>query len=345
MENQIPYTDMLDLIPAPCFCVENGVIVARNAAAEGLLLPLGAQVRDLLATGKEEYPDFQGGNLYLTLDWGGTTLGASVERKGDCDFFLLEEAGENPALTALALAARELRTPLSAMTATTEALGGDPEAVAHLNRDIAQMLRILGNMSTAITPPHHPELLDIRALFEEIFQKAAAQLESADRKLICQNLPVSVFTLADPQELERAAWNLLSNAVKFSAPSSEIQISLTRRGRMLYFSVQDPGDKIPDSIRGQIFRRYLRQPAIEDGRYGLGLGLVMVRSAAASHGGTVLIDSPGGVGTRVTLTLTIRQDVSPGLRSPILRVDYAGERDHGLIELSEVLPADCYRSF
>lgn len=345
MDTQIPYTDMLDLIPAPCFCVEDGVITARNAAAERLLLPLGTPIRDLLATGKEEYADFQGGNLYLTLDLGGTAFGASVERKGNCDFFLLAEAGESPALTALALAARELRTPLSAITATTEALGGNPEATAHLNRNIAQMLRILGNMSTAATPPHHPELLDIRALFEEIFQKASAQLETAGRRLVYQNLPVSIFTLADPQELERAAWNLLSNAAKFSDPDSAIRASLTRRGRMLYFTVQDLGEKVPDPIRGQIFRRYLRQPAIEDGRYGLGLGLVMVRSAAANHGGTVLIDSPGGIGTRITLTLTIRQDIPQRLRSPILRVDYTGERDHGLIELSEVLPADCYREF
>ena len=32
-----------------------------------------------------------------------------------------------------------------------------------------------------------------------------------------------------------------------------------------------------------------------------------------------------------------------GLRSPVLRVDYAGEQDHTLVELSDCLPADLYK--
>ncbi len=348
MDGQTPYMDMLNLIAAPCFCVKDGVITACNAAADRLLLPLGNPVRGLLVTGKEEYADFQSGSLYLTLELGGTVFGASVARKGGYDFFLLEEENWNQELTALALAAKDLRSPLAALTATTESLSlraETQEDAAHLNRSIARMLRILGNMSAAANPSHHPELLDISALFAEVFQKAAAQLEAADRKLIYQDLPISLYTLADPQELERAALNLLSNAAKFSPPGSEIRASLTRRGRMLYLTVQNSGEQIPEAILGNVFHRYLRQPAIEDGRYGIGLGLVLVRSAAAHHGGTVLIDSPGGVGTRVTLTLAIRQDAPKGFRSPILRIDYSGERDHGLIELSDVLPADCYREF
>ena len=348
MDSQTPYTDMLNLIAAPCFCVKDGVITACNAAADRLLLPLGEPVHGLLATGREEYADFQSGSLYLTLDLGGTAFGASVERKGGYDFFLLEEENWNQELTALALAAKDLRSPLAALTATVEGLSLRPENqedAAHLNRGIARMLRVLGNMSAAANPSHHPELLDIRTLFEEVFQKAALQLEAADRRLVYQDLPVSLYTLADPQELERAALNLLSNAAKFSPPGSEIRASLTRRGRMLYLTVQNPGEQIPEAIRGNVFHRYLRQPVIEDGRYGIGLGLVLVRSAAAHHGGAVLIDSPGGDGTRVTLTLAIRQDAPKGFRSPILRIDYSGERDHGLIELSDVLPADCYGEF
>ena len=41
------------------------------------------------------------------------------------------------------------------------------------------------------------------------------------------------------------------------------------------------------------------------------------------------------------MSLTIRQD-GTNLRSRILMVDYAGERDHGLIELSDSLPLNLY---
>ena len=83
--------------------------------------------------------------------------------------------------------------------------------------------------------------------------------------------------------------------------------------------------------------------AVEDSRYGLGLGMVLIRSTAAVHGGTVLVDHPEGSGTRITVSFAIHQGEAT-LRSPRMRIDYAGERDHGLIELSDVLPAHLYRS-
>ena len=93
-----------------------------------------------------------------------------------------------------------------------------------------------------------------------------------------------------------------------------------------------------------VFTRYQRQPGIEDSRFGIGLGMVLIRNAAAAHGGTVLIDQSQGSGTRVTLTIKVQQNPSNTLRSPVLRVDYAGERDHCLLELSEILPAHLYKS-
>ena len=68
----------------------------------------------------------------------------------------------------------------------------------------------------------------------------------------------------------------------------------------------------------------------------------LVRSAAAAHGGAVLIDQPAGCGTRVTLTLALRKNEPGMLRSPVMRVDYTGERDHALVELSDCLPAELY---
>ena len=62
----------------------------------------------------------------------------------------------------------------------------------------------------------------------------------------------------------------------------------------------------------------------------------------ANHGGTVLIDQPKGGGTRITISISIRNIEGNTLRNDVYSVDYAGEHDHALLELSDVLPAELY---
>ena len=350
MDNETLHIETLDLIVAPCFCVRAGRILQCNPAAKHLPLPLGGEIAPLFTTGREEYAAFQGGSLYLTLDLSGTVFGAEVERRGELDYFLLEGPEETRELRALALAAADLRLPLSGILASAEALAdragsSGADQAAALDRGLAQLLRLVGNMSAAAAGSSHQELVEITGVFREIFEKAAAMLEGIGICLDYHGPEAPLYCLADTQELERAVLNLLSNAAKFTPKDGHVAASLTRQGRMLRLCIQDTGSGIAESVRGSVFRRYLRQPAIEDSRFGLGLGMVMVRSAASHHGGTVLIDRPPQGGTRVTVTLAIRQEGGSQLRSPLLKVDYAGERDHALIELSDVLPAEYYREF
>ena len=350
MDKETFPVETLNLIVSPCLCVKDGRILRCNAAAERLMLPEGSEITPLLATGREEYAAFQGGSLYLTLDISGTVFGAEVERRGEWDFFLLEGSEETRELRALALAAADLRQPLAGLQASTEMLAREAgpdgrQQAAALNRGLAQMLRVIGNMSAAAAGLSHQELVEITAVFREIFEKARLLLDGIGLTINYHGPEHTLYCMADTQELERATLNLLSNAAKFTPKGGQITASLTRQGRMLRLCIQDSGSGIPDSIRGSVFRRYLRQPSIEDGRFGLGLGMVMVRSAASHHGGAVLLDHPPQGGTRVTLTLAIRQDSGTQLRSPLLRIDYAGERDHALLELSDVLPAEYYKDF
>ena len=151
-----------------------------------------------------------------------------------------------------------------------------------------------------------------------------------------------VFTSLDPEQLERAIWNILSNCIKFLPEGGTIRASLKRHGKLLHLTIADSGSGIAQEVRASLFRRYLRQPGIEDSRYGLGLGLSIVRTAAANHGGTVLISAAKNGGTRITMTIPIRQEGS-SLHSPLLRPDYTGGFDHGLVELSDCLSSVFYK--
>ena len=110
--------------------------------------------------------------------------------------------------------------------------------------------------------------------------------------------------------------------------------------------MQDTGDGIKPEILQQIYKRYLREPSFEDSRHGMGLGLAIVSAVAGLHGGTVLIDQPEGIGTRVTLTITVNPCSDHVLRSPtnFILGDYCGGYDHGILELSDILPAKMYET-
>lgn len=344
---------MLDLLVLPGFCVKDNKIVKINPLAAARQIPMGADVSKLLLTGREEYAEFQDGCLYLTLELAGQPWGASVTRIGEYHVFVLEAEHERTELQALALAARELREPLSGIMTTADRLfpmtvQDNPaarEQIALLNRGLFRMLRIIGNMSDAgrtAASSCHQETRDIAAFLAEVFAKAQSLVQHTQIRLTYEGIQEPVFCLMDAGQLERAILNILSNAIKFTPEGGTIEARLVRRNKKLYLSIRDSGSGIPENLRGSVYTRYLRQPTLEDGRFGIGLGMAIVRSAASQHGGTVLIDHPENTGTRVTMTLDICQRKDNLVRSPVLNVDYAGGRDRGLIELSDCLPNGVY---
>lgn len=343
MEGNKERNGMLDLMIRPGFSVRDGILEHVNPAAQGLLLSPGTAISELLATGEEEYAAFTEGCLYLKLKLGSGSCGACVSRVEDADIFVLDQEPDGQ-LQALALAAMELRTPLMNTMLSADHLPESPETreyLARLNRGLYQLHRIINNMSDAgrFASETHLELRDPGMVFGEIFEKAQCLLAHAGVTLTYQGLKEQLVTLLDREQLERAVLNMLSNAVKFSPEGSTLNATLSRTGKLLRLSILDSGCGIPENILPNVYSRYLRQPALEDPRSGLGLGMVLLRSAAANHGGTVLIDRPGKTGTRVTMTIQLRQGERTGLRTPI---DLPSGLDPGLLELSDCLPASVY---
>ena len=352
MEQNDTIQQMLSLIPQIAFCAKEDTICFVNGEASRCQLEAGMSVRSLLMTGTEEYAGFSGGCLYLTLRICGRTCGATVTRVGKCNLFLLEQETEKAELRAIALAAQELRLPLSSIMTVADELipeasdSAATEMAARINRGLSRLLRIVGNMSDAYRYEQEPEACmesrNIAAVFEEIFEHSAALLQKSSVCLSYKGLTHPVLCLADKEKLERAVNNLLSNAVIYAPKNSTIRATLTLTGTLLSLTIQDEGTGFAPETRSNVYERFRREPGIEDGRHGIGLGMVLVRSVASMHGGTVLMQQSPETGTKVTMTMKLRQSTNALIRSPAFRVDYAGERDHALIELSDVLPPELY---
>ena len=358
MESKNIETPLLELIERPVLCVKNGVVIQLNRAAAQMQIPQNTPIRELIVDNWQSYEKFESGQLFLNLCVCKIPCGATVIRSGDMDYFILDQQEDHDRLQAMALAAQQLRMPLSnVMTITDQFLSNRHlEAscdlrtqASKINKGLFQLLRILSNMADAMRyadpEPVRMENCNLSAFIEEVFQKAKVLIGDTGVKLRYTGISQPVFGLVSCEHLERGIYNMISNAVKFSPKGGKVEAKLTQSENFLSLSIQDNGSGIPADIQANLFTRYRRQPGIEDGRYGIGLGMTMIRSAATIHGGTVLIDQPAQGGTRVTLTIALRQpDSDTPLRSPIKSIcDYAGGWDHGLTELSELLSYESYQ--
>ena len=347
---------MLDLLTYPAFSVADGKISYCNEAASSLFLFPGTDIFSLLQTGQEEYAAFTEGHLYLTVLIGNAPREATVICVEGTHLFLLSDNSIPSQLQAVSLAAQQMRMPLSDIVATASLLlpnidcEGNPAAkqqMAQFSRSLHQLLRLVGNMSDAAryaeAPASNMVTIDATALFSEVIEKATTLLSQADITLQYDGPSAPVYMLADGERIERSIYNLISNAVKFSPKGSILQATLTRRKDLLLFTLSDPGERLAQQVQSNVFNRFMRQPGLGDSRFGLGLGLNIVHNTATAHGGTVLLESPSAGGVRITMTLKIRQSDATIVRSPY-RIDYGGGHDHGLIELSDVLPASVYEN-
>ena len=355
MENTEERIAMLNQIPNPAFIVREGLITHVNEAAQHLNLAAGDPVEPLFTTGAAEYAAFTSGNLYLTMSICGIDSSVCVTELGHVRLFTMEREEDLAELQSMALAAKALRSPLSNVMTVADrlfplaAFDNDPEAqdqIAKINRGLYQMLRIVCNMSDAYRYANdkvcRTEVRNITAFFQEQFSLSAPLMEYNNIQLHYLGPQEPIFGIIDAEKLERAVGNILSNAMKFTPPGGMILAKLVKKGHSLHLTVQDSGEGLPEHVRSTFYHRYTREPGLEDSRFGIGLGMVLVRQAAALHGGTVLTQMGHDFGLRLTMTIPIRQPSDAGVRSPMIHVDYAGDRDHRLVELSDCLPAEAY---
>lgn len=355
MEKQIEMSGMLEIIPQPAFLVDHGTITLVNHAARLMTVEEGTPVSALLFEDAQDYAAFEGGCLCLTLTISGCPISTAVTRMNTLDLFVMDPVTDQPELKALALTAVEFREPLSDIMTIKEYIieAVAPERkettapwVGQLNRRLSQMHRALCNMADAsrFAAETRPKLTyqNVCAVLDEAFDRSALLVEQAGYHLNYSGLQQPITCLIAADRLERCVYNLLSNAMKNSPVGSTIEATLTRKGKKLYLSIQDYGNGVPVHLLSNVYFRYRRQPSLEDTHTGLGLGMMLVRNTAAIHGGTVLMDQPQGKGNRITISLSIRTTGGETLRTGILPVDYAGEYDHALLELSDVLPPEFY---
>jgi signal transduction histidine kinase len=141
--------------------------------------------------------------------------------------------------------------------------------------------------------------VDVRETLQAVVSLTRERARSRDLAVEL-NCPPDIGVIeADERRVKQALFNLVSNSIKFTPPGGEITIEAARCDGELLLTVTDTGIGIPQSEQARVFEKF------ERGRRqsGAGLGLALVKSLIALHGGSVSMESATGWGTRIICRL------------------------------------------
>lgn len=252
--------------------------------------------------------------------WQAQRVSAQAEDSYLHRFLPAQSAAEEPArLEFLANVTHELRTPLSAMVATTEFMLQDYQSVDPL--DLGQMIALL-HRNTRRLEALVSNLLDAAALQAGRFQlrrstatvaslvQDAADfvqplIDNKNQRLDVRLMGSQPALVVDSKRVVGVLVNLLSNASRYGPPNEAVQLIVSTEGTLVRFTVRQKGPGIPKNEQARLFQRYYRASTSEHVAGGSGLGLAIVKDIVEMHGGSVGVVSRHNGGTAFWFTLPI----------------------------------------
>lgn len=215
-------------------------------------------------------------------------------------------------------AGHELRTPLVSVRGYAElyrmgALENDEhigQAMERIEKEAIRMTSLVEDLlALARLDERRPlELteLPLNQLAADTAMDTMAQ--DPDRQVSVIEDPSAPVVTGDEHKVRQVMTNLIGNALRYSPEGSplEIQVASAPDRGVAAFSIVDHGEGIPEQFREKIFDRFWRADNSRNRETGgSGLGLSIVQSIVAAHGGSVSAhETPGGGATfRVELPL------------------------------------------
>lgn len=146
------------------------------------------------------------------------------------------------------------------------------------------------------------------------------------------------LTRGDPARLYEVILNLVGNGMKYSPRGGRVTVTLRRtserapaavplpsgarqEGDFVLVAVEDTGIGIPKDEQPRVFQQFFRgRKALAVAEGGTGLGLYLVQTIVAQHGGVVWFTSREGYGSTFSFTIPVAEPYPE---------DRRGEQRHG----------------
>jgi len=218
----------------------------------------------------------------------------------------------------LAVLSHELRNPLAPLRNGLALLKLKPgtasadKTVDMMQRQITQLTRLIEDLLDVSRIDRGK--LDLRkqrvaldSIARAAIETALPSIEAKHHELVVRYAGEPLFVDGDPVRLAQVIANLLNNAAKFTPQNGRIELAMRAENGSAVLSVADSGIGIAQDSLGEVFGMFVQLDAgraVSPG--GLGLGLTLVRSLVAQHGGSVKAKSAGsGKGAEFIVTLPL----------------------------------------
>ncbi|MDM8173830.1 PAS domain-containing protein [Olivibacter sp. 47] len=217
----------------------------------------------------------------------------------------------------LSTASHELKTPLTAITASlqltqrmlppdaSETLKGTlnktksyVDKLEHLVIDLLDASKIkTGRIELT------KQAFDFDAMILEVVDKLRGKYH--DNHFEVQGA-ASNYYIGDRLRLEQVILNLLTNSIKFSPVNRSINIHLSRLSDFIKVSITDYGLGVDHQYQKKIFDSFYRVDEIQKQYPGIGVGLYISNQIIKKHKGTLWVESTIGEGATFSFTLPLK---------------------------------------
>lgn len=209
----------------------------------------------------------------------------------------------------------QLKTPLASLSMCNSILEDDEltldekhEFLAMSNKNISKLqnlIECLINISRL-----EAAMIKLKPVKSSLKDTVIKAYNSAYIKAQNKNIDIILEILKDYQIVhdnkwtEEAIFNVIDNGIKYTEPGGKIIITMEESLNFIKINIEDNGSGIDKNEFNNIFKRFYRGKEHEKkGIEGSGVGLYLTRKIFEDQGGSILVKSKIGSGSKFTLML------------------------------------------
>ncbi len=213
----------------------------------------------------------------------------------------------------------EIKTPLTSIKGFVETILAEPDIdeqthrrfLQKIERNAERLMKLVHDiLSLAQIESHDVEVqtkpIDIGVIMRQVISQYEDQIIKKELEVDVLEITKPLIVAGDRESIFQVLDNLYTNAVRYTPQGGRINITIKEWNNFGAIEVKDTGIGIPKKYLGRIFERFYRVDKARSRELGgTGLGLSIVKHLVANMGGTIVVESEVGIGSKFTVSLPL----------------------------------------